>query len=118
MKRTLTVDDYLRHMLQAVRDIFAATENMSMDGFEQDRVVQLATLKAIENIGEAAGCVQRDFPAYVEQEPSIAWRNWRSVRNRLAHVYFDVNLEIVWNVVQKEAPALERALFAILARRP
>lgn len=117
MKRTLTIDDYLDHMRRSVRDVFTVTDQMSLDAFERDRVAQLATVKAIENIGEAAGCVQRDFSEFAETESSVAWRNWRAVRNRLTHAYFDVDLEIVWNVVQKEIPALERALTIILAKR-
>ena len=41
-----------------------------------------------------------------EQLPAIPWDEIISMRNRLIHAYFDVNLDIVWRTVQEDLPGL------------
>lgn len=113
MTRTLGIDDYLDHMRQSIADIRLCTASLDLDGFQSDRIAQLASIKAIENIGEAARNLTRDYPAYTETETSVPWRKWSAVRNRLSHGYFDIDLGVVWSVVEKNVPELEAALKAI-----
>ena len=47
---------------------------------------------------------------FADAHPDIPWRQMRGMRNRMAHGYFDVNLEIVWETVQKSLPELEHQL--------
>ncbi|WP_431978594.1 HepT-like ribonuclease domain-containing protein [Pseudomonas fungipugnans] len=35
---------------------------------------------------------------------------WRAMRNRIAHGYFDINLEVVWDTVQAALPELLKVL--------
>ena len=64
---------------------------------------QLAILKSIEIIGEAASRVSAGTK---EAHPEIPWREIIGMRNRLVHAYFDVNLIRVWDTVQEDLPAL------------
>jgi uncharacterized protein with HEPN domain len=50
---------------------------------------------------------------YVEfcgQHPEVLWRYMRGMRNRIAHGYFDINLEVVWETVQTALPELLKRL--------
>lgn len=51
-------------------------------------------------IGEAATKIMDGHPSFIEQHPDIPWRGMRGMRNRIAHGYFDVNPEVVWETVQ------------------
>lgn len=113
MTQTLGIDDYLDHMRQSVDDIRLCTSGIDLEGFQSNRIAQLASIKAIENIGEAARNLTRDHPSYTEAETSIPWRKWSAVRNRLSHGYFDIDLGVVWSVIEKNIPELETALTAI-----
>lgn len=44
----------------------------------------------------------------------IPWHEVVAMRNRLAHSYFDINLDIVWQTVQQDLPALIENLERIL----
>jgi uncharacterized protein with HEPN domain len=44
-------------------------------------------------IGEVATKIMDRYPGFVDGQPSIPWRNIRGMRNRIAHGYFDINLE-------------------------
>ncbi len=113
MSDRLEIDDYLDHMRLSIDDIERCTKGLDLAAFVADRTVQLATIKAIENIGEAARCLTRDWPEFADATPSIAWRRWIAVRNRLNHGYFEIDLAIVWAVVENNLPELARALEAI-----
>ena len=57
-------------------------------------------------IGEAAAKVMDDDADFTEAHADVPWRNMRGMRNRIAHGYFDVNLNLVWETVQVALPAL------------
>ena len=53
---------------------------------------------------------------FAGQYPNVPWRQMRGMRNRMAHGYFDINLDIVWDTVQTSLPDLERELAVICSR--
>jgi uncharacterized protein with HEPN domain len=61
-------------------------------------------------IGEAANQLPADFKA---RHPGVPWKQMAGMRNRLVHDYAGVDLEIVWEVVAKSLPQLERAIAAL-----
>ena len=63
----------------------------------------LALVKSIEIVGEAGARVSEEGRAATADLP---WPEIVAMRNRLVHAYFDVNLDIVWETVRKELPAL------------
>jgi uncharacterized protein with HEPN domain len=69
-------------------------------------------------IGEAAAKIMDRHPAFTHAHPEISWRNMRGMRNRMAHGYFDTDLEIVWQTVRTEIPRLIGALSALAAEPP
>ena len=59
-------------------------------------------------IGEAATKVMDSAPEFAGVHPEVPWRNMRGMRNRIAHGYFDINLDGVWETVQTALPELLR----------
>ena len=66
----------------------------------------------LEILGEAASKIS---PEVFAKFPAIPFPKIISMRNRLIHAYFDVNLDIVWTTVSDDLPALSRALDEALA---
>lgn len=56
-------------------------------------------------IGEAATKVMERYPVFVEQRPEIPWRNMRGMPHRIAHGYFDIDLEVVLNTHPAGGPS-------------
>lgn len=75
--------------------------------FEADPVVQAATQRWLEIIGEAAARLSDDFKA---GHPDVAWRDLVGMRNILAHGYFHVDRDVMWTAVTRDVPKLRRAL--------
>lgn len=94
---------WLLDMLQAAREAAAFADGLSFADFEQNRMVQLAILKAMEIVGEAASQVGPDTQ---ETYSEIPWPEIIGMRNRLVHGYFNVNLKRVWETVQQDIPQL------------
>lgn len=46
-------------------------------------------------LGEAATKVMERHPSFAEAHGEIPWRNMRGMRNRIAHGYFDIDLDVV-----------------------
>ena len=57
-------------------------------------------------IGEAATQVMDRHPAFTQAHAQVPWRSMRGMRNRIAHGYFAINLDVVWDTVQMALPEL------------
>ncbi|SCX25091.1 Protein of unknown function DUF86 [Nitrosomonas eutropha] len=64
-------------------------------------------------IGEAVTKVIDNYAEFAQAHGQVPWRNMRGMRNRIAHGYFDINLDVVWNTVQTALPELLKQLPAV-----
>ncbi|HMN22341.1 MAG TPA: DUF86 domain-containing protein [Ottowia sp.] len=105
--------DYLDHMRQATSDARAFVQGMALVDFRQDRRTQQAVIMSLIIVGEAATRVMEGYPAFAQAHPEVPWRSMRGMRNRIAHGYFDINLDVVWETVQTALPQLLQQLSAL-----
>lgn len=77
------------------------------DRFRADPVLQAATQRWLEILGEAATNLSDEFKA---THPDVAWRELVGMRTILAHGYFHVDLDVVWTAVTRDVPLLRDAL--------
>lgn len=98
---------YLEDISESGRAIFEYVQEMSFDEFCSDRKTYSAVIREFEIIGEAVG----KLPAGIKDRYSeLQWQDIKDFRNILVHEYFGVDLEIVWNVIEEELPALLDAI--------
>lgn len=64
--------------------------------FHQDKVVQYALLKALENIGEAARQISRSTRTEFD---SLEWDKMISVRHVYVHEYFQIDRIKLWQSI-------------------
>lgn len=79
---------------------------MSKAEFLSDKRTQQAVIMSLIVIGEAATKVMDEHEVFCEAHPEVPWRAMRGMRNRIAHGYFDINLELVWETMQTALPDL------------
>ena len=104
------LSDYLAHMRQAAADAIGFVEGMSRADFLNDKRTQQAVVMSLIVLGEAATKVMDRYPEFANTHPQIPWRNMRGMRNRIAHGYFDIDQDVVWDTVQTALPPLRVAL--------
>lgn len=79
--------------------------------FFADPKTQDAVVRTIEIIGEASKQLSE---ATRQASPDIPWAKIARTRDRLIHGYYNVDLEIIWEIVQTELPRLRAAVAAVL----
>lgn len=105
--------DYLDHIQQAAVDARSFVEGLDKDDFLSDKRTQQAAIMSLIIIGEAATKVMDGYPEFIQTHAEVPWRSMRNMRNRMAHGYFEINLEVVWNTLQEWLPALLKQLPAV-----
>ena len=105
--------DYLDHMLEAARQACAYAQGMSKEEFLADKRTQQAVILNLILIGEEATKLLKDDDAFADQYPQVPWRSMKGMRNRIAHGYFEINLDTVWETIQTALPSLIEQLPAI-----
>ena len=97
---------YLQDILQACNDILNFTQGMnSAAELQNDRRTFLAVIHSLEIIGEAARQMPKSFR---EKHSDFPWRETASLRNVIAHEYFGLDIEIIWDVIKTRIPALAK----------
>lgn len=106
-------DDLIRfkHMIDAANETLGFISGKSKDSLINDRMLVLAIVKDIKIIGEAAGKISKETR---NAHNTIPWQDIIDMRNRLIHAYYDVDIEIVWDTVNKDLPPLKATLEKII----
>lgn len=98
---------FLLDMLQSAELIMTYTNQCDKAGFLSNVQIQDSVIRRLLVIAEAA---RRVSETTRQTLPNISWQEINGMRNRLVHDYNDVNLNIVWDVIQSEIPHLIEAL--------
>ena len=106
--------DYLEHILGALERIQRYTAGKSATDFMAKTLLQDAVLRNLGIIGEAAHRLLADAPEYAARHPEIPLAKIYGTRNRITHAYEEVDVEIVWNLVLNDVPALLPMIAAAL----
>jgi uncharacterized protein with HEPN domain len=106
--------DYLNHILLAIERITRYIEDMDELSFLQNQLIQDATIRNLEVIGEASHNVEVHFADFAASHPEIPFGFAYQMRNSIAHGYFKVDFEIVWRTIENDLPTLEAKIIHAL----
>ncbi|MBD2424802.1 DUF86 domain-containing protein [Phormidium sp. FACHB-1136] len=98
---------FLLDMLQSAELVMIYINQCEKEIFIQNIQLQDSVIRRLLIIAEAA---KRVSEATRQTLPDIAWQEINGMRNRLVHEYDDINLNIVWDVIQTEVPHLIEVL--------
>lgn len=101
----------LNDMRQAIDRIEQYIKNLSFDAFSDDQKSVDAVVRNLEIIGEAASRLPDEFK---EKYSEIEWYKVVGLRHRIVHVYFGIDLEIIWQILQKDLPELRQKFTRIM----
>jgi uncharacterized protein with HEPN domain len=93
----------LRHMSDHAREAVELVRGKTLAELNASRVLQLALVRLVEIVGEAAGRVSREAQG---EHSQIPWAQIAGMRNRLVHGYDSVNLDVLWQTIREDLPEL------------
>lgn len=103
--------DRLRHMLRYAVEATGLSSQHSRADLDQDRVLNLALVRLLEIVGEAAN---RFSETTQQKYADIPWQAIVGLRNRLIHGYDEVDFDILWDILTVDLPPLVQRLKSIV----
>ena len=106
-------DDLIRlhHMVDAAREALSFSEGKTRMDLNINRMLVLSLVKDFEIIGEASAKVSQETYSKLSQIP---WAQIISMRNRLIHAYFEIDLDVLWKTVLEDIPPLIKELEKVI----
>lgn len=98
-------------MLDYAKEGFKLASNLSRSDLDSNRVLNLALVRIMEVIGEAASRVPYEFRTMY---PNVPWRQIIGFRNKLIHGYDAIDLDILWKIINSDLPKLIEQLKVII----
>ncbi len=102
---------FLEDILTAVSKIEKYTEGLSFEEFCNYEMAVDAVLRNLEVIGEAVKSIPEEVR---NRHQEVEWREAVGFRNILAHNYFGIDLESVWDTLKKNVPIFKEHVTKVL----
>ena len=101
---------YLRHIIECIRRI---EENVKegRERFMASHTLQDAVIRNLQTMAESTQRISDDLK---ETHPEIEWYRIAAFRNVLVHDYLGIDIERIWEIVQRDIPELKQAILQIL----
>ena len=102
---------FVHDILNAIIEIEKFINNMNYNDFLKDDKTQSAVVWKIHVIGEASKNISHILK---EKHNDIPWKYMARMRDKIAHFYFGVDYEIVWDVITNSLPELKPKIARML----
>ena len=98
---------FVGHITESIEDIELFTKNIAKEDFLKNKEKQNAVIRSIEIIGEAIKNISENIK---KKYPKIEWKKITGTRDKVAHYYFGVDLELIWKVIKEKLPELKKEI--------
>ncbi|CCF20206.1 conserved protein of unknown function [Pseudorhizobium banfieldiae] len=109
---------YIAQMNEAALKASDFLSGMGYDAFAADERTQMAVGMTLVLIGDAAARIMQHYPDFPVEHPEIPWNKIKGMRNVVVHDYYELDLPVVFETVQKALPDLVIQLDALRHWRP
>ncbi len=105
---------YLREILDCIAQIEEYVRGVSYETFCAERMRQDAVVKQVENIGEAARKLSKEFR---KKHFAVPWLQIINMRHIVAHEYSSLDWRAVWDTATMDIAPLKEAILRILSQK-
>jgi uncharacterized protein with HEPN domain len=103
---------FLDDIVESCDKIGRYTLGLRFDQFRDSELVVDAVTRNLELIGEASKAVPEDVRGrYLD----VPWRKMAGMRDVVVHGYFRVDVQLLWDITQRDVPVVRQKIAAILA---
>jgi len=108
MKRELGL--FIEDILESVKLIDKYIGDTSKENFGNNQKLKDSIVRRLEIIGEAVKNIPNDFK---EKYPAVPWKKIAGLRDIIIHTYFNIDLDITWEIIKKDLPDLKEKILKI-----
>ncbi len=104
---------YIKHIEDAIEAIETYAKGVDRDEFldkNKNKMIKDAIIRQFEIIGEAVGRLSEEIK---KEHPELPWKEISSMRNKLIHEYFAVDLAVIWKTIEDDLPILKQTIKSI-----
>ena len=101
----------LKKMIEYINKALKYTENCDFKAFSSNEEKVDATVFAISQIGELVKNISKET---MEKYPNIEWIIIKNLRNKIVHDYEGINLNFIWDILNKDIKQLKSDLEKII----
>ena len=112
MREAIRDRERLLHIINAIDTILDKVEGMTFEALKADRIVFGGIAYYTMIIGEASYKLTWNF---IEKHPDIPWQSIADMRHHIVHGYYQIDVRILWNVIQNDLRPLKSEIEKILA---
>ncbi len=99
------------HIIDAIEELKEYTTNLKFEDFKNQSIMIHASIRLLVIIGEASNHISEEIK---NENPQIEWAQIIGLRNILIHKYFGVDVQVVWDIINRDLVDLELKVKAIL----
>ena len=114
MKHNLGDTNRIIHIVEAINNIEVFLQNVALDSFVNNIEKRAAIERMLEIIGEATNHISEEV--LYNNEYSSSWRKIIATRNIIAHEYFRVDYDVLFEIATKEIIPLKKDIEIILKK--
>ena len=107
MRETAKDKGRLQHILSSIERVQEFTKGMSKEELVNDTLHLHATVYNVQIVEEAVYKLTKEFK---ESHTETPWRMIEKMRHILVHDYYQINLDILWIVINEDLPVLEEQI--------
>lgn len=102
---------FLEDIVRACDKIGRYTLGLMFEHFKEDERAIDAVARNLEVIGEASKRLPDDLR---QRYPDVPWRKMAGLRDVIAHGYFGIDVQLVWDIIQKDVPTVRLKVASII----
>ena len=105
--------EFLLDIIEAIKRIELYTKELSYQDFLQKIETQDAVVRNFEIIGEAVKNISKNLKTKYN---NLQWKEIAGMRDKVIHLYFGGNWDIVWKAAKNSLPQLKEKIEGILKK--
>ena len=103
---------FLEDIVESCDKIGRYTLGLKFEQFRDSELVVDAVARNLELVGEASKGVPNELRT---RYPDVPWRKMAGLRDVIVHGYFRVDVQLLWDIVQRDVPTVRQKIAAILS---
>jgi uncharacterized protein with HEPN domain len=105
---------FLDDIIEAISRVETYSKGLSRARLEKNAMAHDAIIRNLEIIGEA---VKNIPPETKKNNPQIEWKKIAGLRDILAHEYFGVDVDVVWDIIENKIPVLKSQILLLMKHK-